>query len=120
MEIESAVLECSEVAEAAVVGAPDELRGLVPIVFATPRSGHAGTAALEAKIKDQVASSLSKIATPGRVYFCDALPKTPSGKILRRMLKELVTSGEVRSDATSLEDASVVERLKAVIQQRPA
>ena len=120
MEIESAVLECSEVAEAAVVGAPDEVRGLVPIVFATPRSGHAGTAALEAKIKAQVASSLSKIATPGRVYFCDALPKTPSGKILRRMLKELVTSGEVRSDATSLEDASVVERLKAVIQQRPA
>ncbi len=118
MEIESAVLECAEVAEAAVVGAPDELRGLVPVVFATPKSGHVGSAELEARIRKQVVQSLSKIAAPDRVYFTDALPKTPSGKILRRMLKELVTSGEVRSDVTALEDASVVERLKAVIRER--
>ena len=115
MEMESAIMECPEVAECAVVGAPDATRGLVPAAFVTVRAGQEASRYLESRIREQVSSSISKIAIPERIYFTDVLPKTPSGKIMRRFLKELLTCGEVRSDVTALEDASSIDRLKAII-----
>jgi acetyl-CoA synthetase len=119
MEMESAIMECPEVAEAAVVGAPDPIKGLVPAAFVTPRAGRAASPGLEARIREQVARSIGKIAIPERIYFTEVLPKTPSGKILRRLLKELLTTGNVQSDVTALEDASVVEKLKSLIESFP-
>ena len=67
-------------------------------------------------IRSQVAGSISKIAVPEHVIFTDVLPKTPSGKIMRRLLKEIMTTGEVGSDVTALEDRTSVEKLKALVK----
>ncbi|MEQ1910444.1 MAG: acetate--CoA ligase [Vicinamibacterales bacterium] len=115
MEMESAIMECRLVAEVAVVGMPDTLKGLVPIAFVTLKSGQTASTATERAIREQVADTISKIAVPERVVFTDVLPKTPSGKIMRRLLKEIVTTGEVGSDVTALEDLSSVEKLKALV-----
>ena len=61
-------------------------------------------------------ASISKIAVPERVIFTDVLPKTPSGKIMRRLLKEIMATGEVGSDVTALEDATAVDKLKALVK----
>ena len=115
MEMESAIMECGLVAEVAVVGMPDGLKGLVPVAFVTLKTGQVGSAATERAIREQVAETISKIAVPERVIFTDVLPKTPSGKIMRRLLKEIVTTGEIGSDVTALEDLSSVEKLKALV-----
>ena len=115
MEMESAIMECGLVAEVAVVGMPDALKGLVPVAFVTLKTGQAASAATERAIREQVVETISKIAVPERVIFTDVLPKTPSGKIMRRLLKELVTTGEIGSDVTALEDLSSVEKLKALV-----
>ena len=72
--------------------------------------------ALEQAIRDRVATNISKIAIPERVIFTDVMPKTPSGKIMRRLLKEIVTTGEVSSDVTALEDPSAIDRLRALVR----
>jgi acetyl-CoA synthetase len=71
---------------------------------------------IEQSIRTQVAESISKIAVPDRVIFTDVLPKTPSGKIMRRLLKEIITTGEIGSDITALEDGTSVEKLKALVK----
>jgi acetyl-CoA synthetase len=116
MEMESAIMESPGVAEVAVVGAPDPIKGLVPVAFVTLKAGHGGSAEIEQSIRAQVAERISKIAVPERVIFTDVLPKTPSGKIMRRLLKELVATGEVGSDVTALEDRTSVEKLKALVK----
>ena len=115
MEMESAIMECGLVAEVAVVGMPDALKGLVPVAFVTLKTGQTASAATERAIREQVAETISKIAIPERVIFTEVLPKTPSGKIMRRLLKEIVTTGEVGSDVTALEDLSSVEKLKSLV-----
>jgi acetyl-CoA synthetase len=114
MEMESAIMECSGVAEVAVVGAPDPIKGLVPAAFVTLKVGQTASSEIEQSIRRQVAQSISKIAVPDRVIFTDVLPKTPSGKIMRRLLKEIMATGEVGSDVTALEDVGSVEKLKAL------
>jgi acetyl-CoA synthetase len=94
------------------------MKGLVPAAFVTLRAGRQGGGELESRIREQVSRSISKIAVPERIYFTDVLPKTPSGKIMRRFLKELVACGEVHSDVTALEDASSIDKLKAIIAGR--
>jgi acetyl-CoA synthetase len=116
MEMESAIMECGGVAEVAVVGMPDAVKGTVPTAFVTLKSGHAASPALEQAIRDRVTANISKIALPERVFFTDTMPKTPSGKIMRRLLKEIVTTGEVGSDVTALEDRSAIDRLKALVR----
>ena len=116
MEMESAIMESPGVAEVAVVGAPDPIKGLVPVAFVTLKAGHAAATEIEQSIRAQVAESISKIAVPERVIFTDVLPKTPSGKIMRRLLKEIVATGEVGSDVTALEDRTSVEKLKALVK----
>ena len=118
MEMESAIMECAGVAEVAVVGMPDPIKGTVPAAFVTPKLGHPINTEMEGAIRQHVASSIGKIAIPERVIITDLLPKTPSGKIMRRLLKELLTTGDVGSDLTALEDRSALDRIKALV--RPA
>ena len=118
MEMESVIMECAGVAEVAVVGMPDPIKGTIPAAFVTPKVGHPITPEMESTIRRHVASSIGKIAIPERVIITDLLPKTPSGKIMRRLLKELLTTGDVGSDITALEDRSALDRLKALV--RPA
>lgn len=120
LEMESAIMECDEVAEVAVVGMPHQLKGLVPAAFVTLRTGQEPNAVLEDKIRKRVSESISKIAAPEFVFFTDVLPKTPSGKILRRLLKEIVSSGEIGSDTTGLEDATAVDRVKSIVRRQTA
>ena len=109
-------MECPGVAEVAVVGAPDPIKGLVPAAFVTLKVGQAASAEIEQSIRTHVAESISKIAVPEHVIFTDVLPKTPSGKIMRRLLKEIMATGEVGSDVTALEDRTSVDKLKALVR----
>ena len=116
MEMESAIMECPGIAEVAVVGAPDPIKGLVPAAFVTLKAGQAASPRIEQAIRAQVAESISKIAVPERVIFTDVLPKTPSGKIMRRLLKEIMATGEVGSDVTALEDRTALDKLKEIVK----
>jgi len=116
MEMESAIMECPGVAEVAVVGAPDAIKGLVPAAFVSLKAGQAASADLEQSIRAQVAASISKIAVPERVIFTEVLPKTPSGKIMRRLLKEIMATGDIGSDVTALEDRAAIDTLKALLK----
>jgi acetyl-CoA synthetase len=111
MEIESALVSHPSVAEAAVVARPDEIRGEAIIVFVTLRAGHAPAPELAAALKAHVATLIGAIARPEEVRFTDLLPKTRSGKIMRRLLRELAQNGVVAGDTTTLEDISVIEKL---------
>jgi acetyl-CoA synthetase len=115
MEMESAIMECGGIAEAAVVGMPDSIKGLVPAAFVTLKGGQTASPSLEQAIRDQVAHVIGRIAVPEHLFFTDVLPKTPSGKIMRRLLKEIVATGDTSSDLTALEDPTSVARLKALV-----
>jgi acetyl-CoA synthetase len=115
MEIETAIMECEGVAETAVVGVPNELKGSVPVAFVILKARCEPSEELREKICRRVESVIGKIAVPGGIYFSDVLPKTASGKIMRRLLKEIVTTGAAHGDMTGLEDAGVVDRIRSVI-----
>jgi len=118
MEMESAIAECQEVAETAVFGVPDEIKGLVPVAFVILRTGYVESKKLEEKIKAKVIARISKIALPNKIYFTDVLPKTVSGKIMRRLLKEAVTVGKVKGDITGLEDRSTIEKIIEIVSKK--
>jgi acetyl-CoA synthetase len=111
MEIESALVSHPSVAEAAVVARPHEIRGEAIIVFVTLRAGHAPAPELAGALKEHVATLIGTIARPEEVRFTELLPKTRSGKIMRRLLRELAHKGAVSGDTTTLEDISVIEKL---------
>lgn len=111
MEIESALVAHAKVAEAAVVSRPDALTGEAIVAFVTPIKGTNPTETLKKELTREVVKSIGKLARPKEIRFTDALPKTRSGKIMRRLLRELATSGEVKGDVTTLEDMRVVDRL---------
>jgi acetyl-CoA synthetase len=112
MEVESAIVAHEQVAEAAVVGRPDDLTGTAIVAFVTPRSGIVPGPALAASIRDEVAKHIGAIAKPADVHFTDALPKTRSGKIMRRLLRNIASGKEEVGDTTTLEDYSVLARLR--------
>jgi acetyl-CoA synthetase len=112
MEVESALVAHPMVAEAAVVARPDEVKGQAIAAFVTLESGHEPTDALKEELRKWVAHEIGALAKPDEIRFADALPKTRSGKIMRRLLREIATSGEVRGDVTTLEDLSVLAKLK--------
>ena len=118
MEMEAAILNHPMVAEAAVVGVPDATKGTVPVAFAVLRGEVADKQATAKELEDLVVTAIGPIARPASTHVVRALPKTRSGKIMRRLLRELVTEGEIRGDTTSLEDAESVaiieEDLKGV------
>lgn len=115
MEIESAVMECQGVAEAAVIGIPDEIKGEAPLVFARLSDISLATDELKAKINDRIVQLIGKIALPKAIVFTDTLPKTVSGKIMRRLLKEIIVSGQVSGDITGLEDPSTVAQVQEIV-----
>jgi acetyl-CoA synthetase len=112
MEIESALVAHGKVAEAAVVGRPDGLKGQAVSAFVTLESGHTPSPELKEELRAWVAKEIGAMAKPEDIRFTDQLPKTRSGKIMRRLLRELATHGEVKGDTTTLEDFSVISRLK--------
>ena len=111
MEIESALVKHSAVAEAAVVGRPDELTGQAVCAFVTLKKGQGDTHALAEELRKWVAHEIGGFARPAEIRFTESLPKTRSGKIMRRLLREIVTSHSVSGDVTTLEDMTVVNRL---------
>jgi acetyl-CoA synthetase len=102
--------------EVAVVGAPDAIKGLVPAAFVTLKAGSAPSSEIRDTVRRQVADVIGKIAIPEHVFFTDALPKTSSGKAMRRLLKEILETGDVGSDTTGLENRSSVEHLKTMVK----
>ncbi|WP_243123493.1 acyl-CoA synthetase [Thermaerobacter sp. FW80] len=116
MEMESALINHPLVAEAAVVGMPDPVKGTVPVVFAVLRSGVTPPPDIEEQLREEIVRRISPIARPARVYVVDAMPKTRSGKIMRRLLREAVTTGKVTGDTTALEDPEVLERILARVE----
>jgi len=110
-EVESALVSHKCVAEAAVVGIPDELTGQAIAAFVTLKRGNEPSEAMKKAILDHVAHTVGKLAKPAQLRFTDALPKTRSGKIMRRLLVEIATSGEVKGDTTTLEDFGVLAKL---------
>ena len=113
-EVESALASHPAVAEAAVVGRPDELKGQGVVAFVTLKGGQTPGKELADALKKHVAKEIGPIAKPDDIRFTDALPKTRSGKIMRRLLKEVAAGGEIKGDVTSLDDLTVLAKLKAV------
>ena len=111
-EVESALVSHEAVAEAAVVGRPDDLKGQAIAAFVTLEGGRKGNDELKNELRAHVAKEIGALAKPDDIRFTDALPKTRSGKIMRRLLRELATSGSVAGDVTTLEDLSVIEKLR--------
>ncbi len=115
MEIESALVSHEAVAEAAVVARPDELKGSGIVAFVTLEGGRATSDELKEALRRHVTKEIGALARPDEIRFTDALPKTRSGKIMRRLLREIASSGgaAVKGDTTTLEDFSVLEKLRA-------
>jgi acetyl-CoA synthetase len=101
------------VAEAAVVARPDDLKGSAIVAFVILEGSHNPSDALNQELRNHVAKEIGALARPDDIRFTDALPKTRSGKIMRRLLREIATSGSVAGDVTTLEDFSVLEKLRA-------
>jgi acetyl-CoA synthetase len=111
MEIESALVSHPCVAEAAVVGRPDELKGQGIVAFVTPRESAKTTdlAKLRDDLKKHVVQEIGSLARPDEIRFTRTLPKTRSGKIMRRLLKDLAAGKQVTGDTTTLENPGLVE-----------
>jgi acetyl-CoA synthetase len=112
MEVESALVAHSMVAEAAVVARPDEIKGQAISAFVTLELGNEPSEALKEELRRWVAKEIGALAKPDDIRFTDALPKTRSGKIMRRLLREIASGSDVRGDTTTLEDFGVLAKLK--------
>jgi acetyl-CoA synthetase len=112
MEIESALVSHPAVAEAAVVGKPDDLTGESIFAFITLEGNYSSSDALAKELKQHVVKEIGAIARPGEIRFTDALPKTRSGKIMRRLLRNIAAGQELAGDTSTLEDRSVLEKLR--------
>jgi acetyl-CoA synthetase len=112
MEVESALVAHPRVAEAAVVARPDEIKGQAIAAFVTLELGNEPSNELKEELRRWVAKEIGALAKPDDIRFSDALPKTRSGKIMRRLLREIASGSEVRGDTTTLEDFGVLAKLK--------
>jgi len=102
----------SKVAEAAVVGRPCEMKGQAIAAFVTLEQGHEPSEELKQELRQWVAKEIGSLARPDDLRFTPTLPKTRSGKIMRRLLRELATTGTVTGDTTTLEDFGVLAKLR--------
>jgi len=112
-EVESALVSHPSVAEAAVVGRPDELKGQALVCFVTLKTGQKATPELKNELRNHIGKEIGPVAKPDEVRFAEALPKTRSGKIMRRLLKQVASGLEIKGDTTTLEDLSVLAKLTA-------
>ena len=113
MEVESALVAHPFVAEAAVVARPDEIKGSAIVAFVTLQLGNEPNDELKAELRTWVGKEIGSLAKPDDIRFTDSLPKTRSGKIMRRLLRELAAGGDVKGDVTTLEDLSVLAKLRS-------
>ena len=113
MEIESALVSHELVSEAAVVGRPDDLKGESIVAFVTLKSEAESNENIDAELKKHVVNEIGPIAKPDVITFTDALPKTRSGKIMRRILRALASGDEISGDTSTLEDRSVLDKLRS-------
>jgi len=111
-EVESALVSHDAVAEAAVVSRPDEVKGNALVAFVTLKEEYVGDQKLRTELRDHVSKEIGPIAKPDDIRWAEALPKTRSGKIMRRLLREMASTKEVKGDMTTLEDFSVLEKLR--------
>ncbi len=112
MEVESALVAHPKVAEAAVVGRPDDLKGQAIAAFVSLESGNKPSEELKDELRKWVSKEIGSLARPDDIRFTEMLPKTRSGKIMRRLLRDLATHGEIKGDTTTLEDFSVIAKLR--------
>ncbi len=112
MEVESALVSYPDVAEAAVVGRPDEITGTAIVAFVTPLSGIEANSALAQTLRGHVTKQIGAIARPTEIRFTDALPKTRSGKIMRRLLRDIASGKESTGDTSTRLDFTVLARLR--------
>ena len=110
-EVEGALVSNQKVAEAAVVGRPDELKGQALVAFVTLKTGIIASPAIREELRNHVAKEIGPVAKPDDIRFAEALPKTRSGKIMRRLLKQIASGVEIKGDTTTLEDFNVLARL---------
>ena len=111
-EVESALVSHNSVAEAAVVGRPHEIKGQGVVAFVSLKTGVDPSDELNTELRNHVSKAIGAIAKPDEIRFTATLPKTRSGKIMRRLLKEICAGGEISGDTTTLEDFSVVAALQ--------
>ncbi len=112
MEIESALVSHAGVAEAACVGRPDDVKGECVVAFVTLEGGHHGSEQLREELRAHVVKEIGALARPEDIRFTDALPKTRSGKIMRRLLRQIASGDQTLGDTTTLEDLSVLSKLR--------
>jgi acetyl-CoA synthetase len=112
MEIESALVHHPQVAEAAVVGKPDDLKGEGISCFVTLIAGQTPTEELKKELREHVVKEIGALARPDEIRFTDSLPKTRSGKIMRRLLRDIASGKATTGDTTTLEDYSVLAKLR--------
>jgi acetyl-CoA synthetase len=109
MELEAALLTHPAVSEAAVVTQPDEIKGMAPVAFIVPRAGYTDSIELQAALCQAIVDAVGAIARPARVVVVSTVPRTRSGKIMRRVLRDLIVSGEATGDLTSLENPDAID-----------
>jgi acetyl-CoA synthetase len=112
MEVESALVSEKRVSEAAVVGRPDEIKGTAIVAFVTMKKGIAISDSLKKELIAHVGKEIGAIARPDEIRFAEALPKTRSGKIMRRLLRDIAAGRASTGDTTTLEDFSVLATLR--------
>jgi acetyl-CoA synthetase len=117
MEVESAIVAHPDVAEAAVVGRPDEITGTAIVAFVTPRGGVPFGPALAESVREMVTKQIGALAKPKDIRFTESLPKTRSGKIMRRLLRDIAAGKDTVGDTTTLEDLSVIAKLRATEEE---
>jgi len=115
-EIESALVSHNDVVEAAVIGKPDEIKGEGIVAFVITHTNTVANDELQQALKAHVVKTIGAIARPDHIYLVPALPKTRSGKIMRRLLKELINTGKVSGNTTTLEDPNVIVNIQQMIQ----
>ncbi len=116
MELESAFVSFNAIAEAAVISKPDEEKGEAIIAFLVLKSGHTESSELRTDLINHIRQTVGPIATPNEIYFTNKLPKTRSGKIMRRLLKSIVTNSEIIGDTSTLEDEASIDEIKQTYQ----
>ena len=112
MEIESALVHHAQVAEAAVVGQPDEIKGEGIACFVTLKRGDRASEELKKELREHVAKEIGALARPDAIRFTEGLPKTRSGKIMRRLLRDIAAGKATTGDTTTLEDLTVMAKLR--------
>ncbi len=117
MELEAALLNHPAVGEAAVVGAYDPVKGMVPVAFVVLRMGYEPGSTLGAELEVAVTTAAGRYARPRRIVFTSTLPRTRSGKIMRRLLRELLDQGHIQSDITALDNPDAIDTLDKILKR---